>query len=112
MAFQRGEVYSVDLNPTVGGEIQKHRPAVVVSSNPFNAAASIVVICPITDATGKTSPIHIAVLRGEGGLQKDSVVHCGQLRAVDASRFDNKLGNLPAEKMREIDKGLKLVLSL
>ncbi len=112
MSFQRGEVYLVDLEPTRGKEIQKKRLAVIVSNNVINTESSIVIICPITDATGKNSPIHIAIDRNEGGLKKLSVAHCAQIRAVDKERLMQKNGNLTAQKMKEIDAGIKLALSL
>jgi mRNA interferase MazF len=112
MGVQRGEVYLVDLEPTRGKEIQKKRLAVIVSNNVANVESSVVVICPITDATGKNSPIHIPIDRNEGGLKKLSVAHCLQIRAVDKERLIQKNGNLTAQKMKEIDSGIKLALSL
>jgi mRNA interferase MazF len=108
--FEKGEVHSVDLEPTVGGEIKKPRPAVIVSNNVLNTSYPVVVVCPITDSTGKKSPIHILLAEKEGGLKKESVVHCGQIRTVDKGRLLEKIGNLSAEKMREIEIGIKHVL--
>ena len=108
--FEKGEVHSVDLVPTVGGGIKKLRPAVIVSNNVLNASYPVVVVCPITDSTGKKSPIHILLAEKEGGLKKESVVHCGQIRTVDKGRLLEKIGNLSAEKMREIETGIKHVL--
>ncbi|MFH0992708.1 MAG: type II toxin-antitoxin system PemK/MazF family toxin [bacterium] len=108
--FDKGEVHLVDLNPTVGGEIKKIRPAVIVSNNVINASYPVVVVCPITDSTGKKSPIHILLSEKEGGLKKESVVHCGQIRTLDKNRLLEKLGNISAEKMCEIETGIKYVL--
>jgi len=110
MIPQKGEVFLVNLDPTVGSEIKKIRPAVVVSNNVVNTNYPTVVICPITDSTGKKSPIHIIVSRQEGGLTKESVVLCSQIRSVDAQRLLEKIGNLSADKMREIENGIKHVL--
>ncbi len=84
--FQKGEVYWVNLDPTIGSEMRKLRPTVIVSNNVINAHSPVVVVCPITDSTGKKSPIHIVISKKEIALQKESVVHCGQIRAIDASR--------------------------
>ena len=102
----RGEVYYVDLNPTQGSEIRKNRPCVVVSNNAINFHAAVIIICPITEATGKHSPIHIPIPDGEGGLTKPSIAHCGQLRAIDKSRLGNKAGELSDVTMREITIGI------
>jgi mRNA interferase MazF len=113
MGLRRGEVYDVIPGPTVGKEIVKKRPCVVVSSDIFNENAGLVVVCPITE--GRNLPadiIHIAVPRGEGGTTKDSIVLCDQIKAVDADRIVEKRGNLRAETMQKIDRGLRSILSL
>lgn len=110
MSFQKGEVFWVNLDPTEGAEIKKKRPAVIISNNVINANSPLIVVCPITDSTGKKSPIHILIEKGEGGLTKDSIAHCGQIRTVDKSRLYEKIGNLNSKKMAEIESGIKLVL--
>jgi mRNA interferase MazF len=110
MQFQKGEVYKVGLNPTRGEEINKIRPAVIVSNNVINSSYPTVVVCPITDATGKKSPIHIGLQKNEGGLDKESVALCTQIRSISTERLYEKIGNLSQEKMDEIDKGIQYVL--
>jgi mRNA interferase MazF len=102
----RGEVYFADLEPTQGHEIKKTRPCVIVSNESININASVIIICPITDSYGKNSPIHIPISAGEGGLIKDSVVHCGQIRAIDKTRLGKKLGELGNVIMDKITTGL------
>jgi mRNA interferase MazF len=71
------------------------------------------VVCPITDAAGKTPDvIHVAVTEKEGGLEKDSIVLCDQVKAVDQIRLVEKKGNLDAATMKKIDTGLRLLLNL
>ena len=113
MGIRRGEVYDVIPGPSVGKEITKKRPCVVVSSDVFNANAGLVVVCPITE--GRNLPadiIHIAVAKGEGGTTKDSIVLCDQIKAVDRDRIVEKRGNLQAETMQRVDKGLRSILTL
>jgi mRNA interferase MazF len=111
MAIQRGEVYQVELSPTRGSELKYDHPAVVISSNIINDAAAIVIICPITSGP-RPSPIHIPLAKGEGGLQKDCIAHCGQVRAVDKERLKEKRGDLLPSTMESIAKGLRLAMSL
>lgn len=112
-ALQRGEVYEVYPDPSIGKEIKKKRPCVVVSANVFNLNSPLAVVVPLTDAKGKTADIlHIEVKRKEAGLSKDSIALCDQVKAVDQSRLDQKLGNLSASTMNNIDNGLRAVLSL
>lgn len=112
MAYARGEVYQVDLDPVRGSEMKKRRPAIVVSSDAINRAAAVVIVCPITDAVGKFSPIHIEIPQGEGGLEKDSVAHCGQIRAVDKERLGRKLGTIDRARMAKIGRGLRVALGV
>jgi mRNA interferase MazF len=109
--IQRGEVYEVQPDPSIGREIQKARPCVIVSTNVFNVNAGLSVVCPITEGKNLVPDIiHIAVPRGEAGLTKDSIVLCDQVKAVDQARLMKKMGNLSADPMQKIDKGLKAIL--
>ncbi len=111
--IQRGEVYQVIPDRSVGKEIQKKRPCVVVSSNIMNSNGDLAIVCPITEGKGlQFDIIHIEIKKGEGGATKESVALCDQVKAVDQSRLMEKLGNLSANAMHKIDKGLKVVLDL
>src|ERR1041385_4347201 len=99
MEIKRGEVYMVELSPTKGSELKDPHPVVIVSTEAINKKSSVVIICPITDASGKNSPIHIPIEEGDGGLKKDSIVHCGQIRSIDKERIGKKLGELDRYKM-------------
>ncbi len=110
---QRGETYEVKPDPSVGVEIRKTRPCVIVSSNTFNQYSSLVIVCPITEGVNLPADIiHIAVKRGEGGTSKDCIVLCDQVKAVDQARLIEKRGNMRSETMQKIDRGLRSILSL
>jgi mRNA interferase MazF len=111
-SIKRGEVWKVKLDPTQGSEMQKTRPSVVVSNDVINERSAVVMICPVTGFTNKAGRIHIFVPKGDGGLEKDSLVHCGQMRAVDKTRLVYKMGVLSESKMAEIQTGLSIVLDL
>jgi len=112
-SIKRGEVLEVHPDPSVGEEIQKKRPCIIVSSETFNQNSNLAVVIPLTDADNKKEDImHIMVLRKEGGLSKNSIALCDQVKAVDQIRLDTKLGNINATTMSKIDKGLRAVLGL
>jgi mRNA interferase MazF len=111
MAIKRGEVYQVELSPTLGSELKDPHPAVVMSNNVINDAAAVIIVCPITSGS-RPSPIHILLHKGEGGLTKDCIAHCGQVRAIDKQRLRVKRGELSQKTMESIEKGLRLALSL
>ena len=87
----RGEMYWVNLDPTVGSEIQKTRPALVVSPDDLNAALPRVIIAPITSAGQRLG------CRPEVTFQKKSArILLDQLRSVDKIRLGKKMGKIDA----------------
>lgn len=89
--MKRFEVWLVNLDPTVGSEIKKTRPAVIVSPDELNAHLRTVVVVPLT--TGKVYPFRVATkLRG-----KDGVAAVDQIRTVDKQRLVKKVGILTGQ---------------
>ena len=116
--MKRGDVYRVALDPTVSAEKQKTRPCVIVRRNMIDDASEhrnpLTIIVPLNDAGGRRgNALNVFVPRGVAGTTKDSLVVCGQVRALDKRRFvGDKLGEMPSETMQRIDSGLKVVLAL
>jgi mRNA interferase MazF len=91
---QRGEVWLVNFDPTIGTEIRKIRPAVVISSNNIGVLP-IKLVAPITDWKDwyRGNLWHIKLNpTSDNGLSTDSSVDALQLRGVDTQRFIRKLG--------------------
>jgi mRNA interferase MazF len=88
----RGEVYWVNLDPTVGSEIQKTRPALVLSPDDMNAALPRVIIAPITSA-GRPLGCRPEVVF----LNKNARILLDQLRCVDKVRLGKKMGQIDEE---------------
>lgn len=110
----RGTVLQVNLDPSVGREIAKARPCVVVQNDVGNKYSDITIVAAITGAENvkKVSPICVTVPRGEAGLGKDSIILCNQIRTVDGSHFGTVLGNLRDATMARVDEALKISLGL
>ncbi len=90
---QRGEIYWVNLDPTIGSEIAKTRPAVIISNNVGNQYAERVIVAPLTTANvGKVYPFEVKLEAGEGGIAQTSKVLLDQIRTVDKSRLGQKWG--------------------
>ncbi len=88
----RGEVYWVNLDPTSGSEIQKTRPALVVSPDDLNAALPRVIVAPITSAGQRLG------CRPEVTFQKKTArILLDQLRCVDKVRLGKKMGKIDAK---------------
>ncbi|MCX6162577.1 MAG: type II toxin-antitoxin system PemK/MazF family toxin [Ignavibacteriae bacterium] len=113
--LHRGDVYLVNLDPIVGKEIGKARPTVIIQNDIGNEFSPVTIIAPISSVKEITKPLPIMIFlqKGDGGLKEDSYVDCGQIRTVDKDkRLITKFGSLNKSKMREIDKALKISLSL
>lgn len=69
---RHGDVFWANLDPTVGVEIQKTRPVVVVSNDVINQRSRIAIVVPLTANIARLSPSHVLIPWGEGGLTQDS----------------------------------------
>jgi mRNA interferase MazF len=97
MVAKRFEVYLVNLEPTVGAEIQKTRPCVVVSPDEMNRHIATVIIAPMT-TQGKVYPTRVGC-RFEG---KSGLIVLDQLRTVDRTRLVKRLGTLSADEQTAV----------
>ena len=90
MTVKRYEVYFADLSPTIGGEIQKTRPIVVVSKTTMNQYLDTVVICPLTTKLHRRWRSRIQI-RCAG---KDAEIAVDQIRTISKQRLRNKIDSL------------------
>jgi mRNA interferase MazF len=109
---QRGEIWLVNFDPTIGKEIKKTRPAVVISSNAIGILP-IKLVAPLTDWKDwyRGNLWHIKIEPNKAnGLSKESSIDVLQLRGVDTQRFIRKLGTIAPEKMSEITIAIVTVI--
>lgn len=111
---RRGEIYVVSFEPTVGAEIKKSRPAVIIQNDIANRWSPITIVAAITSKfdDGRRYPTQVAVQAPEGGLRTDSVILLNQIRSVDKGRLIRRLGVLRTGTMRQVDRSLLLSLGL
>ena len=112
--MKQGEIWLINLDPTVGAEIKKTRPAIIVNDNSLGKLP-LKVIVPITDWKGRyeIAPWMIKIEPNiTNGLNKNSSADCFQVRSVSQKRFMRKLGKVSDEILDEIKIGLSKVLSL
>ena len=112
MKIERGDIVLIDFDPTKGAEIQKTRPAVVVTNNIANRFSRVITIVPITSQKLSQVYPHEVLIRKQNGLLKDSKANVSQLRAVDKMRIVKRLGSLGYGKQKELDIAIKLHLNL
>lgn len=110
---KRGEIYLVSFDPTVGAEIRKTRPALVLPNNVANRYSPVTIVAAITSQFEEPLyPTEVRVPAGEGGLRTDSVVLLNQVRTVDKLRVVQHLGTLKPETMRRVNQALRISLGL
>ncbi|UXE64481.1 MAG: type II toxin-antitoxin system PemK/MazF family toxin [Woronichinia naegeliana WA131] len=110
--LKRGEIWLVNFDPTIGAEIRKSRPAVVISSNAVGKLP-IKLIAPITDWKPYFTQNfwHIKIEPNTtNGLTKISAIDALQIRGVDLQRFIQKLGSADSSKMQEISVAILTIL--
>lgn len=110
---KRGEIYMVNLDPVMGSETGKSRPAVVVSNDTNNEYADTVTIAPLTSKPPKkVYPFEVSLPRGQAGLSNDSRVKLNQIRTVDKKRLIDYLGKVDSEYINKINQALIIHLDL
>lgn len=109
---RRGDVYLVNFDPTVGAEIKKTRPALVVQNNIANQYSDIIVVAAITSRFDtELYPTEVFVPSGSG-LALNSVVLLNQIRSIDKQRLIKRLGSINAETQQQVDRSLKISFGL
>ncbi len=108
ISAKRGEVWLVDLNPTIGQEIQKTRPVIIISSDLFEPIPIRIVI-PITSwqEKFKDRPFMVKIVANvDNGLDKESAGNVLQVRGLSTDRFVKRLGQVSDEVLQELLSGL------
>jgi mRNA interferase MazF len=115
--MRRGEVHAVDLDPVVGSEAGKRRPAVIVSNDAANETATrlgrgVITVVPVTSSVERIYAFQVRLPAGATGLPRDSKAQAEQVCSVSVQRIGERLGSVPATLMSELDEALRLHLAL
>ncbi len=105
---RRGEIWWVNFDPSAGMEIQKCRPAVILTVDALNRARGTLVVVPLSTSAKPRPPI-VLPLPSAGAR---SVAVCDQLCAADKRRFGKKIGALSGNDLNALTKAVKVVLGL
>lgn len=110
----RGEIWTLNLNPTVGAEIRKTRPVVIVNDDEIGILP-LKVIVPVTDWKERYEEvIWMTKIEAddENGLSKDSAADAFQVRSVSQERFVKRFGKVSEKQINEISQALAVVLKI
>lgn len=109
----RGEVCLVQFDPTVGSEIRKTRPALIIQNDVANRYSPITIVAAISSKfDDKLYPTEVLIRSGEAGLKHDSVILFDQIRTIDKVRVVKKLGKVSSLTLKRADIALKISVGL
>lgn len=107
--MNRGEIWLVNFDPTLGSEIKKTRPAIIISGQPFNRLRRTLVVVPLSSAHNETEfPLLIAI-RSSG---RPAVAVVDQIKAAAKERSIRKLGVASADEIKQVSDALVTLLDL
>jgi mRNA interferase MazF len=108
----RCEIWQVDLNPTIGRETNKVRPALVVSVNALNhGPAELVIVVPIS-TVDKRIPTHVRIPVGEGGQTADGYIKCEEVKSISVQRFQRRRGTAHPATVERVLSILRVLLAI
>lgn len=105
---KRGDIYWVHLDPTIGSEITKTRPCVIISNDAGNQVSSRVIVAPITSSVKRIFTFEVPIEIND----KPGKILLDQIRTINKVRLGNKIGACDADTMDAIEDALKIVLAL
>ena len=112
--MRTGEIYWVNLDPTIGDEIKKRRPVIVVNGG-HEKHLRLAIVVPVTawSPYWDRNPFFISLEPdSNNGLRKKSAVDCFQIRAISHNRFVEKIGNISNDEIDLIKKSIALIMDI
>ena len=109
-----GDIYLVNFDPTLGAEIRKTRPALILQNDIANKFSPVTIVAAISSKfDDPLYPTEVLIsAKARTGLAVDSVVLLNQIRTVDKKRLAKRLGTLSSAKMEEVNQALRISVGL
>ena len=115
--MSRGELWWVDFDPSMGTEVAKRRPALIVGRDALvrstlERGSGTVTVVPVTSSVAKVYSFQVLLSAGIGGLERDSKAQAEQIRTVSVRRLVERIGKVPERVSRQVDDAIRLYLGL
>ncbi|KPJ65994.1 MAG: hypothetical protein AMJ45_04290 [Syntrophobacter sp. DG_60] len=105
---KKGEIYLVNFDPTIGHEVKKKQPALIISNDIHNQYSPLVTVAPLSSNVDKIYPFEVYISKRTANLDRDSKIMIIQLRSIDKRRLINKIGLIEdKEILKKIDRIIK-----
>ena len=109
----RGDICLVNFDPTIGSEIRKTRPALVIQNDIGNQYSPITIVAAITSRFGDPPyPTEVLMEPEKSGLPQRSAVLLNQIRSIDRQRLIKRLGHADLQTMQRVDQAIQISLGL
>ena len=113
MSVKRGEVCLANLNPTRGSEQAGTRPVLILQHDVVSRFTTTLLAIPLTTNLRRAAlPSCVRVAQGEGGLARDSVALCHQLRVLDRARLQGRLGAVNQATLAAVESCVLFTLGI
>lgn len=110
---KRGEIYLVNFDPTIGSEIKKTRPALILQNDVANRFSPVTIVAALSSQFAVTLyPTEVLIMPPEGGLWQSSVALLNQIRSIDKERLVRRIGALSPATMLKVGRALEISLGL
>jgi mRNA interferase MazF len=109
---KRGEIYRVNWNPARGSEQAGIRPAAIIQNDVGNKFSPTTIVAACSTASTKSFPFIVKITAKESGLDRDCAVNLAQIMTIGKERLEKKIGQLPPDKILEINNAISNSLGL
>jgi mRNA interferase MazF len=110
---KRSEIYIANLDPVIGSEQGSRRPVLIIQNDVGNHYSPTTIIAAISSQlSSKIYPTEVRVKAGTGGLTMDSTVLLSQIKTIDKSRLESRIGELNSAMMKKVEEAIKISLGL
>ena len=112
--LKKGEIYFANLDPTMGAEIKKIRPVLIVSNDLNNQFSPLITVIPLTSQIDRIYPAEVVLTQAATMLNKDSKAQCHQIRTISKMRIQTTTpaGKIDKALMQQIHQAIQLHLDI